>query len=91
MAGWPRRKISLATRYENAMSVAHGMAQPRISSPERPIHQTITAYIDAGTAIPPTAARTGVAACLGSESGPPGRVASYTSFATRPKKNTIAT
>lgn len=45
----------------------------------------------AGAAMPPTAARIGMAASRGLASGPPGSVASYTSFVTSPKKNTIAT
>ena len=32
MAECPAGKMSRATMYENAMSVAHGMAQPRASS-----------------------------------------------------------
>ena len=44
-----------------------------------------------GASIPPTAAASGNDACRGEASGPPGNVASNTSFAASAKKNTMPT
>ena len=90
MAGCAAGKMSRAIIAEKAMSVAQGIAQPPTSS-AGPLADTSATKISAGTAIPPTAAASGDTAWRGEASGPPGSVASNTSFAASAKKNTIPT
>ena len=72
------------------MSVAHGTAQPGISSGRPSAAARIATGDAAGPIMPPAAARSGTAASRGDSSAPPGSVASTISFTASAKKNTIA-
>jgi hypothetical protein len=75
---------------EKAISVAHGIAQPRLNSAVPSVRASET-KMSAGAAMPPTAAASGDTAVRGEASAPPGRVASKTSFAARAKKKAMPT
>ena len=57
--------ITASTARAKAMSVAVGMAQPRVASPSAPISVTVARKTSAGTMTPPTAATTGTTALAG--------------------------
>jgi len=88
MAGWFFPKATRAPKYEKAISVAQGTAQPRDSS-GRCSALISTKNVIAGIAMPPTAASSGTADSRGEASAPPGNVASNTSFVASAKKNTM--